>query len=98
MKRALLTADVKGEEKMAAAAAGYGGTYKTISSVDPLCSLRRRAAPANASQSNMNHEQIIRKAYKLAENVDTGKVLSVRSVRQGEVGEICKPRRRINLQ
>jgi hypothetical protein len=46
MKRALLTADVKGEEKMATAAAGYGGTYKTISSVDPLCSLRRRAAPA----------------------------------------------------
>jgi hypothetical protein len=33
MKRALLTADVKAEEKMAAAAAGYGGTYKTISSV-----------------------------------------------------------------
>ena len=46
MKRALLTTDVNGEEKMTAAAAGYGGTYKTISSVDPLCSLRRRAAPA----------------------------------------------------
>jgi hypothetical protein len=46
MKRALLTADVKGEEKMATAAAGYGGTDKTISSVDPVCSLRSRAAPA----------------------------------------------------